>query len=207
MTKAPTATQKRIYQAAMQLFAERGGEQLSISDLAQYADLARGTIYKNIESLDRLFEEVAASLVLEMNQRIVDQLKEINDPALKLACGIRLYIKRAHEEPVWGKFMTRFAFTGSAMRELWSGHAVRDVMEGIRQGRYQLKEEQLLSGMAQVGSSVIAAIYLVREGLVTWREAGSSAAELTLRAFGLPLDEACKLAACDMDSVLEHAHF
>lgn len=201
MAKAPTAAQRRIYQAAMRLFAERGVTQVSVSDLAEYADVARGTIYNNIGSLDTLFEEVAASFEAEMNQRVVDTLGKLSDPALRLAFGIRLYVKRAHEEPIWGQFITSFAFSNASIQELWTGHPAQDMMIGLQNGRYQLTIEQLPSAVAQIGSTVIAAMYLVREGIKTWREAGSNAAELTLRAFGLSLEEAHELAFWDMEDL------
>lgn len=201
MAKSPTAAQRRIYQAAMRLFAERGVSQVSVSDLAEYADVARGTIYNNIGSLETLFEEVAANLESEMNQWVVDTLGKLSDPALRLAFGVRLYVKRAHEEPVWGQFITSFAFTNSSMRELWTGHPAQDTIIGIQTGRYKLTMDQMPSAVAQIGCAVIGAMYLVREGLKTWREAGSNAAEFTLRAFGLSVEEAHELAFKDLDGI------
>lgn len=201
MAKGTTSAQRRIYQAAMRLFAEKGLSQVSVSELAEYADVARGTIYNNIDSLENLFEEVTGNLVSDMNQKVVDSLGKLNDPALRVAVGIRLYVKRAHDEPVWGQFITTFAFSHSALRELWTGHPSQDLVFGIQQGRYQLTMEQVPSAVAQIGSSVISAVYLVREGMKTWRDAGSMAAELTLRAFGLSVEEAQQLAYCDISGI------
>ena len=52
--------QQRIHAAALKLFAERGVTQVNVSDLAQAAGVARGTIYNNLSNPDGLFEEVAA---------------------------------------------------------------------------------------------------------------------------------------------------
>ena len=65
-----TPTRKRIYAAAMKLFAELGVTRVSISELAAAAGMARGTIYSNVNDLDGLFEEVAAQLVREMTERV-----------------------------------------------------------------------------------------------------------------------------------------
>lgn len=198
MANSPTAAQRRIYQAAMKLFAERGVTQVSVSDLAEYADVARGTIYNNIESFETLFEDVAGSLASEMNQRVVSRFSSVDDPAKRLAFGVRLYVRRSQEEPSWGLFITSFAFTNAALRELWSGHPAIDLMHGVQTGRYNISEAQVPSALGLIGSSVISAMYLVREGIKTWRDAGSDAAELVLKGLGLPLEEARKLATEDM---------
>ena len=53
---ALTPAQVRIHRAAMQLFAENGGRQVTVSELAAAAGIARGTIYNNFESPEQLFE-------------------------------------------------------------------------------------------------------------------------------------------------------
>ena len=53
--------QARIYEAAVRLFADNGTTHASVTELAQAAGLARGTIYNNVENLDALFEEVASA--------------------------------------------------------------------------------------------------------------------------------------------------
>ena len=89
---------KRIHKAALRLFAERGVTQVNVSDLAEAASVARGTIYNNLASTDLLFEEVASQLETEMLARTAMSFESIEDPAERLANGIRLFIRRAHEE-------------------------------------------------------------------------------------------------------------
>lgn len=200
MTKLSSA-QRRIHQAAMRLFAEKGSTQVSISDLAEYAGVARGTIYNNVGSLDHLFEEVAANLTAEMTELVTRSFGEVEDPAQRLAHGIRLFIRRAHEEPAWGYFLMTFAFNSESIRELWSGQPLLDVLNGLGQQRYQLRPEQLPSVMALVGGSVIAAMHLVRSGMKTWRDAGSDTVELVLRALGIGIEEARSLATSPLPEV------
>ena len=81
--------QRRIHAAALRLFAERGTPQISISELAHEADLARGTIYNNISEPNELFENIAAELVEEMYNRITDALKSVEDPAERVSIAVR----------------------------------------------------------------------------------------------------------------------
>lgn len=185
-----SAIQRRIHAAAIKLFAEKQIADVNISELAQTAGLARNTIYKNLESIDSLFETVASELAAEMNERVGKSAAPDLDPAQRLANGIRFYIRRAHEEPNWGSFLVRYAASHASMQKLWDGPPVRDVLAGLASQRYSFRQEQLMSVIGMIAGSVLIAVSLVLQGHKTWRDAGADTAELVLRALGVPPDEA-----------------
>ncbi|MBT1265485.1 TetR/AcrR family transcriptional regulator [Pseudomonas sp. NPDC087814] len=190
--------QRRIHQAALRLFAEKGVSQVNISDLAQEAGVARGTIYNNVETMDKLFEQVASQLSADMHQRVKKSIDSFGDPAQRLANGIRLFIRRTHEEPHWGAFMSRFALSNLALREMFSSQAVPDLIHGLSLGRYQFRQEQMVTVISFIASSVLGSMFLVLEGLKTWREAGTDTAELILRALGVSIEDARVLATVEL---------
>lgn len=193
-----TAAQRRIYDAATRLFAERGVTAVNVSDLAEAAGVARGTIYNNGVSIESLFTEVAAHLADEMNRRVAASFEEVEDPALRIALGIRHYLRRAHEEPDWGRFIARFGLTPEMMQKLWSGPPTRDLMAGLDAGRFKFRLEQLPSAIAMIGGSVMSSLFLVLHGHQTWREAGSHCAELVLRGLGITPKQAAQLARAEL---------
>lgn len=146
---AHSSSLSRVHKAALRLFAERGSTVITVSELAEAARVARGTIYNNRLSPDTLFEDIASQLSEEMNSRIIKTLAHEKDPAIRLAKGIRMYIRRAHEEPDWGKFICKFAFSNKAMLGLWTGQdsPVPDVLQGLDFQRYNFRKEQLISVM------------------------------------------------------------
>ncbi len=194
-------TQRRIHQAAFRLFAEKGTSQVNILDLAQEAGVARGTIYSNIESMESLFEAVAGQLAREMHERIKKSFDALEDPAQRLANGIRLFIRRAHEDSQWGAFIHKFAMSNSSLREMFISQATTDLMNGLSSGRYKFQQEQLLCVITLISSSVLGSIFLVQEGHRTWRESGSDTAELVLRALGVPPEEARALATTELPAL------
>lgn len=198
---ALTPAQQRIHEAALKLFAERGVTHLNVSDLAQAAGVARGTIYNNLGDPDNLFAEVAASLAAEMNARVTASFEAVVDPAQRIAIGVRLYVRRAHEEPHWGRFITRFAFSNASLQKVWEGQPVVDMMAGLQTGRFHFRPDQLPSAMSLLTTSVLGAMFMVLEGIKTWREAGSDVAELVLIGLGLARAEARALAASDLPSL------
>jgi AcrR family transcriptional regulator len=189
---------KRIHAAAMKLFAERGVTKVNISELATAAGMARGTIYSHVPDVDGLFEEVAAQLAREMTERVVAGFAGITDPARRLAIGVRQYIRRAHEEPLWGRFMSRFGLSPALTHALLASDAVADLEAGIASGRYRIGREQLAAMVGLLAGATLAAMLPVLEGRSTWRDAGSDTAELLLIALGLEPDEARSLARSDL---------
>lgn len=185
----------------MRLFAERGATQLTVSELAEAAGVARGTVYNHVTAPESLLEQVAGKLALEMHERVAASFGAIDDPALRLAMGVRYFLKRAHDEPHWGRFVGRFALSEPSLQALWSGQAMADVRRGVEVGRYSIQPGQIPAAMSVLAGTVIASGHLVLEGHRTWRDAGSDAAELVLRALGVPKKEARRLATAELPAL------
>lgn len=185
-----TPSLKRIQRAAMRLFAEKGVSEVNVKELAEAAGVSRGTIYNNLSSPESLFEGVADQLQSEMHGRISKSFEGIEDPAQRLANGTRLFIRRAHEEPDWGRFVTRFAGSSWALRDMWIAQPGKDLVKGLELRRYQFRREQIQTVLAMISGSTQAAMMLVLEGHKTWREASSDTAELILKALGIEAAEA-----------------
>jgi AcrR family transcriptional regulator len=193
-----TVAETRIHDAALRIFAERGVTQLTVSELAEEAGVARGTVYNKLGSTDALFEEVAAQLADEMHRRVVSSFAGIDDPAHRLANGIRLYVRRAHEEPVWGRFIARYAFSDNSLRAMWVGPPASDLRRGQEEKRYHIDPDQLQAALGMIAGSTLSAMLLVVEGHKTWRASGADAAELVLRALGVAPEEARTIANLEL---------
>jgi len=189
---------RRIHAAAMQLFAERGVTKVNISELAAAAGMARGTIYSHVGDIDGLFEEVAAQLAREMIERVVAGFNGISDPALRTSIGLRQYIRRAHEEPLWGRFISRFGLSPAMLQALLASDPQADLQAGAESGRYRLRREQFPAMVGLLAGSTLAAMIPVLDGRVTWRDMGSDTAELLLIALGIDRAEARVIATMEL---------
>lgn len=192
---------QRIHVAAMRLFAERGITKVNVSELAEAAGMARGTIYSHVPDVDSLFEEVAAQLAREMIGRVVAGIVGITDPAQRLAIGVRQYIRRAHEEPMWGRFMSRFGLSPALTQELLASDPATDLQAGIESGRYRIGRGQLAAMVGLLVGGALAAMLPVLDGRMTWRDAGSDTAELLLVALGLSREEARAIARAELPAL------
>lgn len=196
---------RRIHAAAMKLFAERGVTKVNVSELAAEAGMARGTIYSHVPDVDNLFEEVAAQLAQEMTARVVAGFSEVVDPAMRLSIGVRQFIRRAHEEPMWGRFISRFGLSHAFMGEVLSSAPMADLQAGIDSGRYAIGRDQALAMTGLLAGGTLAAMLPVLDGHRTWRDIGADTVELLLVALGLARDEARSLARVELPPLAEAA--
>jgi AcrR family transcriptional regulator len=196
-----TSAQARIHEAALRLFAEKGTSTITVSELAAEAGIARGTVYNNVQSPDELFEEVAAELADEMHARLKSILLKLEDPAERLATGIRCFLRRAHEEPHWGRFLIRFSFSNRSLQSMWNGPPMADLVLGLSKRRYHFSPEQLPSVVGMITGSTIAAMFTMLNGYKTWQDAGAETAQLVLRSLGIPPTEAGRIATSKLPPV------
>ncbi len=200
-----SSAQKRIHHAALAIFSEKGTAHISISELAEASGVARGTIYNNDINPNTLFEDIAAQLTTEMNARVLKTLGKETDAAKRISTGVRMYIRRAFEEPEWGRFICKFAFNTKSLTGLWVGEQslYPDVHLGLQQQRFDFEEGKISAVLALISGSVLSSIFVVLEGYKTWREQGSDIAEFILIAMGMDRIESAQIANIELEKLKE----
>jgi AcrR family transcriptional regulator len=193
-----TPTDQRISDAAVRLFVEKGTTQLTISELAHEANVARGTLYRNIGSVEDLFDRIVGELSADMHQRVSASFAGIDDPPARLATGVRWGVRYAHENPTSGRFAVRFGPSEESLRAMMTGTPMADISAGVAAGRYSIGPASIDSIASLVLGATISAMWMVLEGHQTWREAGSSTAELLLRAMGIERAEAHDISTAEL---------
>ena len=188
----------RIYNAALRLFAENGGSAITVSDLADAAGIARGTIYNNVTEPKNLLGEVAAALSGEMLLRTEVTMQAVTDPVERIATGLRLFVRRAHEDHNWGRFLVQFTLSHAALRGVMREPPYRDVAFAVDAGRFKIAPAQIPAFVSMMTGTTIAAMNAVIRGEQTWRDAGSNAAEMLLRAAGLSAAETRRIARSEL---------
>lgn len=191
--------ENRILPAAMRLFAERGGTQIAVSDLARAAGVSRGTIYNNTSNPCGLYDAVCDMIATEMAQSIDRRLVGIDDPAQKLSNIVRLPLRRVHEDPHWGRFIARYAMGEPRLGQFWRSTPAAELRRGLALGRFDFAPEQVASITAASGGATFGAMTLILGGHRTWRQVSEDTAELVLRSVGIPRDEARALATIEID--------
>lgn len=197
------AIDERVSAAAMRLFAQRGANEVSMSELAVEARVARGTLYRTIGSTERLYTRLIENMAPRLHSQIAGGLDQIGatDPAVRLASGLRLLVRLASDDPVTGKFLVRFGLSDESLNALLTGPPMRDIEAGIASGRYQLTASSKLAAASLISGATVSAMRMTIEGHLGWRDAGSSTAELVLRALGVGAQEAAEIAQSELPTL------
>ena len=126
-------TQKRILEAALSVFAERGGEAPVIADFIEAAGVARGTFYNYYDSVDALLAATTAWLEEDLMLSIERELEGLADPADRLTLGVRLWLRKAQSDPVWCAFVAKAVTHGDLVEKTLA----RDLRNGLRTGVFE----------------------------------------------------------------------
>lgn len=102
----------RILAAAMDVFAEKGPDAPVIDDFVRAAGIARGTFYSYFTSTEELLTAVSAWLEDSLIRSIEAQIGALDDPVLRMATGMRLWLRWSIEDRAWSAFVVRSRFRG-----------------------------------------------------------------------------------------------
>src|SRR3954469_14817005 len=79
--KQLTPKQKKIIEAAIHLFSEKGYDNSTTSDIAKEAGVAEVTIFRNFKSKGNLLHQILAPLIIQIASPLIlkDVIKQFND--------------------------------------------------------------------------------------------------------------------------------
>jgi len=117
--------------------AERGIEGVAINEITEAADLGFGTFYNYFDSKEAIHEALVDE-VFEGFGAALDQIAEqVDDPAEVVAASVRYTLRRASEEPLWGRFLVRVGFWSPVLDRGLAPRMLRDLQTGVAAGRFQ----------------------------------------------------------------------
>ena len=99
-------TRRSLIEAAVRLIAEGRGDQSSIQEITEAADIGFGSFYNHFDSKDALFR-AASEEVLEQWGHVIDgACMGIEDPAQVFAVSLRISGRLAWTNPIIARFVT-----------------------------------------------------------------------------------------------------
>jgi AcrR family transcriptional regulator len=134
--KKKERTRTQWLDAAVRLVGVRGIDNLSINDIAAEMAVAPGTFYNLFPSLQGLLEELAARVVAGLDESAALRARS-REPGTRIALVLRADLRRAREEPHWGRLLCQFADRHDfAVRHALLRSLEDDVREGIVKGQF-----------------------------------------------------------------------
>jgi AcrR family transcriptional regulator len=184
-------TRLNLLAAARHLFAARGVENTAIAAIAERADIAIGSFYNHFSTKDELLDALIERALSEQLRLLQRRQAEVSDPAEKISVAHRHLVRIVRTDPDWAWLLVRLEFRHRVARSVLDDAARRDLLAGIRAGRFQVTNPTLALNAS--GGALLAVIHaqLLGEGSAN---ADSEHAEGVLRSLGLDPVEAAVVA-------------
>ena len=149
-------TRARLLRAALELMAERGMEGVAINEITEAADVGFGTFYNYFDSKEAIHDALVAETVGSFGAALDRIAEHADDPAEVFAASVRYTLRRAGQEPVWGRFLVRSGFSARALEQGLGPRMLRDLKQGLAASR--LRTSDLPMTVVAVRGAVLSAI-------------------------------------------------
>ena len=154
----------------MVVFARDGLGGSVIDAVIATAGVSRGTFYNYFRSDDEVFRAVATEAGDQLLAVVEPLVLRIDDPAERVARGVRLVLAVAARHPLLAAFLARVGPAALGPESRAMANISRDLREGLARGRFVVDDPRL--GFDLVTGPVLAAFHTLIGG-----EAGPGFAE------------------------------
>ena len=188
-------TRTVLVEAALRVFARMGPDAPNVDDFTAEAGVARGTFYNYFDGREDLLVAVATLAAERMEaQRMLSQ--GLADPAERMACALRSYIRQAAADPPWGWVIVRIALVAAPLGPAMRANLARDLADGVAAGRFVVPSMQAAQDLV-LGAGILG----MRSVLRGDADAGhaEAVARVVLLALGVP--DAAEVATRPLPSV------
>ncbi|MGW7526213.1 TetR family transcriptional regulator [Streptomyces sp. NPDC054783] len=182
-------TRQALVRAARQILAESGDTSASIQTIAERADVGFGSFYNHFGSKRDLFGAALDDAMEEFGRAIDERPHGVDDPAERLAGGLRLSARLAESHPEIMRILCH-----SELGRICAGRGLaprmrRDVEQGITSGRFTVVDPVI--ALSALNGSLLALLELwFSKPQVDIDQAADTMAEVLLHMLGLSPEEA-----------------
>jgi AcrR family transcriptional regulator len=187
-------THQALIDAAVRLIAEGRGERASVQEITEEADIGFGSFYNHFESKEQLFQAASGEMLERWGQMVDQASAGIDDPAERLAVGLRTSGRLGWADPHIRGFLTG---TGLGALDAPSGlapRALRDIRAGQASGRFGFPDSDIALSAVAGGLLGLLRLHQRQPGRID-EATVDRLAEALLRLLGLPAPEAARLVS------------
>lgn len=204
---APRQSRKRartrgeLVAAAERLVALRGLDALSIDEITEEADVAKGTFYTHFQDKDDLANTIAGQIRAELEARITRGNHGVTDARVRMANGLSTVLSFAIRQPVRARALMRLV-PSAVDPDMPINAGIRtDVMLGIDESLFRVPSVGA-AVVATIGSAMSALIRLSQPGRPVDDPHGlaTEVIEIVLAGLGVDRRDAQRLARAAMNS-------
>ena len=181
---------RRLIEAALLVFAEKGVDACVVDDVIQAAGVSRGSFYNYFTSNQELLVAVGRALDDELLDLIEVQVKDAAcDPAERVVRGVALFLEATRQYPLFAAFTQKVGLDGPGLNARVPGYIAESLTAGRAYGQFAdippAEATDLVTGAVLANLTRCA-----RDGSAPAAEPPSHVALVTLILQGLGLDPA-----------------
>lgn len=187
-------TREALLGAGRSLFAERDVDAVSIDEIVNLAEVAKGSFYNHFADKEAFAREIGAEVRNKVENAITSVTVGVDDAALHVALAVNVFAHFAARSRDAARVLYKLN-DGSTMVGAPINRKVGEVMaKGLESGRFT--DIDMECGILVImGTTVITVRHVLEERLVTPpQQIGCNMARSVLRALGVPLAQARTLA-------------
>ncbi len=126
----------RLIESAMLVFADKGVGASVIQDVIAAAEVSQGTFYKYFRTNEDLLAAVTQELNDELLRLIEAEVHEYEDPARRIACGVRMFLHTARTYPLLARFICAAGLHSAGPSSLIYVFLPVHIQQGLSLGRF-----------------------------------------------------------------------
>lgn len=128
----------RLIESALHVFAEKGLDATDIKDVIEHAQVSRGSFYNYFQTNEELMAAVLQALGNELLDLVDAVVTSRDDPAERVACGIRMVLHAAWEHELYARFVARVGIEMAIGNSLALQYLPRDIGAGVDAGQFHI---------------------------------------------------------------------
>lgn len=191
-------TRQRLVVSAIEVFARGGADANVIDKVCELASVSRGTFYNYFHTLEELLEAVAGEVANEILRIVNPLVQQADDPAARVARGVRLAIELVRQRPMVAEFLVNTSPSVVALASGTQEVVMRDVADGISDGQFTVASEQL--GIDLIVGPVLQTFRSILAGQVS-PDCGADLAQAVLQSLGLTPARARRLVQTPLPEI------
>ncbi len=126
-------TRQRLMEAALRLFQEQGYDRTTVGQIAEEADVAKGTFFNYFETKEAILPALVAWRLQELKEALLPERGAPVSPVARIKLALRLVAADPLSDPV---LMRRLFAAGGYRKAVNPVHALADLLAGqVRQAQ------------------------------------------------------------------------
>ena len=140
LSRRRAKTKPALLQAGLKLLAERPVDSLSIDEIVEAANVAKGSFFYHFADKHSFAREIAAGVRVEVEATVSEINRGVTDPALRVARGMAQFVVFALNQPEKASLVLSADWRSIDPRHSLNAGLRADLELGVNSGRFDCRD-------------------------------------------------------------------